>query len=50
MFGKNINLFRLFGFQGQTDMSWLVPAFLITWRLAIDYFPFHYLHLSSVQY
>ncbi|NGZ11657.1 MAG: hypothetical protein CV088_20175 [Nitrospira sp. LK70] len=50
MFGKSIYLFRLFGFQGQADMSWLVLAFLIIWTLTTDCFPFHYLYLSPAQY
>lgn len=50
MFGKGIYLFRLFGFQVQADMSWLILAFLITWSLATGYFPSRYLHLSPAQY
>lgn len=50
MFGKGINLFRLFGFQVQADMSWLILAFLITWSLATGYFPSRYLQLSPAQY
>ncbi len=50
MFGKSINLFRLFGFQVQADMSWLILALLITWSLATGYFPFQYSHLSPAQY
>jgi Zn-dependent protease/predicted transcriptional regulator len=50
MFGKSINLFRLFGFQIQADLSWLILAFLITWSLATGYFPDQYLQLSLTQY
>lgn len=50
MFGKGINLFRLFGFQVQADFSWLILAFLITWSLATGYFPDQYLQLSPAQY
>src|SRR6185312_4915911 len=50
MFGKSINLFRLFGFQVQADLSWLILAFLITWSLATGYFPDQYLQLSMTQY
>ncbi len=50
MFGKSINLFRLFGFQVQADMSWLILAFFITWSLATGYFPFQYAHLSPAHY
>ncbi len=50
MFGKSINLFRLFGFQVQADTSLLILAFLITWSLATGYFPVQYPHLSPAQY
>ncbi len=42
MFGKQITLFRLMGFQVQVDTSWLFLAFLVTWSLATGYFPFEY--------
>ena len=50
MFGKGINLFRLFGFQVQADFSWLILAFLITWSLATGYFPYQFPQLSPAQY
>jgi len=50
MFGRSITLFRLFGFQIQADISWLILAFLVTWSLATGYFPFTYFHLSTAQY
>ena len=40
MFGKRYHLFSLFGFAIRLDASWFVLAFLVTWTLAIGYFPF----------
>lgn len=42
MFGKRLRLFKLFGFQVQVDLSWLVIAALVTWTLAVGIFPQHY--------
>ncbi|MFW5731031.1 MAG: M50 family metallopeptidase [Desulfonatronovibrionaceae bacterium] len=42
MFGKSINLFKVFGFQISVDLSWLIIAVLVTWSLAVGFFP-HYL-------
>ena len=39
MFGKRITLFKLLGFNVRLDASWLILAFLITWTLAVSYFP-----------
>jgi Zn-dependent protease/CBS domain-containing protein len=39
MFGKRIELFRLFGFAVRVDPSWLVLAVLITWSYATQVFP-----------
>ncbi|HEU4685365.1 MAG TPA: site-2 protease family protein [Nitrospira sp.] len=50
MFGRTLTLFRLFGFQVQVDMSWLVLAFLIIWSLATGYFPVEYENLSPPLY
>jgi len=50
MFGKSIKLFKLFGFQIKIDLSWIFIVVLITWSLAIGYFPFHYKNLSKETY
>ncbi|WP_045216878.1 site-2 protease family protein [Desulfonatronovibrio magnus] len=42
MFGKSINLVKVFGFQIKVDISWLAIAVLVTWSLAVGFFP-HYL-------
>jgi Zn-dependent protease/predicted transcriptional regulator len=39
MFGKRYRLFSVFGFQISLDASWFVLAFLVTWTLAVGYFP-----------
>lgn len=39
MFGRRITLFKLMGFEVRLDASWIILAFLITWSLAVGYFP-----------
>ncbi|MEQ8166097.1 MAG: site-2 protease family protein, partial [Alphaproteobacteria bacterium] len=39
MFGKAVTLFELFGFKVKIDFTWLFLALLITWSLAVAYFP-----------
>lgn len=39
MFTHRLTLFELFGFKVHVDLSWLLLAILITWSLAIGYFP-----------
>lgn len=51
MFGKSIQIFKLFGFSVKVDASWLLLAFLITWTLAKGLFPYYYeKEFSSVTY
>jgi Zn-dependent protease/CBS domain-containing protein len=50
MFGKRIRLFRLFGFQVNVDVSWLIIAVLITWSLAVGVFPHYLKDLSTATY
>ena len=50
MFGKGITLFKLFGFEVRVDASWLFLALLITWTLAVGYFPYHYRGLPGADY
>ncbi len=50
MFGRQIKLFRLFGFTVRVDASWLVIAFLIAWTLASGVFPSYYKGLSTSTY
>ena len=39
MFGKRIELFRLFGIPLRIDLSWFIVAGLVTWSLAENFFP-----------
>ncbi len=50
MFGRRINLFKLFGFQVRIDLSWIIIAALVTWSLAVGFFPFHYKYLAPETY
>ena len=36
MFGKRIDLFRIFGFGVRIDLSWVVVAILIAWSLSAE--------------
>ncbi len=50
MFGKSITLFKLFGFAIRVDASWLLIAALVTWSLAVGFFPALYPGLSASDY
>jgi Zn-dependent protease/CBS domain-containing protein len=50
MFGKQISLFRLFGFEIKADVSWLFLAVLVTWSLASGWFPTEYPGLATATY
>lgn len=50
MFGKRIDLFTLFGFPIRIDLSWFVILVLITWTLAVGYFPVLNATLDPVSY
>ena len=50
MFGKQIRLFDLLGFEVSIDTSWLILALLITWTLAQGYFPYYYKNFSAATY
>jgi len=39
VFGHSIRLFSLFGFAVKVDLSWLILALLVTWSLAVGFFP-----------
>jgi len=47
MFGKRIDLFKLFGFEIRIDLSWVVLAILVAWSLSAGLFPFRYEGLST---
>lgn len=50
MFGKTFNLFDLFGFRIQVDVTWLFLALLVTWSLAVGFFPALYPGFSQTVY
>lgn len=50
MFGKQMKLFKLLGFEVKIDASWLVIAVLVTWSLAKGAFPYWYPNLSPLTY
>ena len=50
MFGKRYKLFTIFGFEVGVDASWLIIAALITWSLAVGFFPQSYPGLTGVAY
>ncbi len=50
MFGRRIKLFKLFGFDIQVDLSWVIIAVLVAWSLAVGFFPARYKNLSVQTY
>jgi len=50
MFGKRIQVFKLFGFTVYIDLSWIIIAVLITWTLAAGFFPYYYQGFSVTEY
>lgn len=50
MFGKRIELFKLFGFAVRVDLSWFLLLALVVWTLAAAWFPAQYPDLSSSSY
>lgn len=50
MFGKTIDLFSIFGFKIRLDLSWFIVAVLITWSLAVGFFPRAYEGLTPTAY
>jgi Zn-dependent protease len=50
MFGRTFELFKLYGFSVKLDASWFLIAILVTWSLAVGYFPQLYEDLSQPVY
>ena len=50
MFGHKTKLFKLFGFEVSADASWLFIVALISWTLAVGYYPYRYHGLSASDY
>lgn len=50
MFGKRFNILSIAGFNIGIDISWFFIAILLSWTLAVGYFPVNYPHLTSAAY
>ncbi|TVQ34800.1 MAG: CBS domain-containing protein [Geminicoccaceae bacterium] len=50
MFGPRLTLFRLLGIEIRLDFSWALLAILITWSLAVGFFPFTHPDLAPSTY
>jgi Zn-dependent protease/predicted transcriptional regulator len=50
MFGRQIRLFKLLGFEVKLDLSWFILAILITWSLAKGFFPQYFKDLPNAAY
>jgi Zn-dependent protease len=50
MFTRRFTLFRLFGFEVRLDLTWFLLAFLVTWSLALGFFPATIPGLSYTAY
>lgn len=50
VFGQRLTLFQLFGFHVRVDLSWVLLAILITWSLAVGYFPAVMPGLAPITY
>ncbi|MEG6551580.1 site-2 protease family protein [Desulfocurvibacter africanus] len=50
MFGRKIKLFTLFGFEVSIDASWIIIVVLVTWSLAVGFFPSYYPRLEASTY
>ncbi|WP_028574525.1 site-2 protease family protein [Desulfonatronovibrio hydrogenovorans] len=50
MFGKSINLVKVMGFQIKVDVSWIIIAVLVTWSLAVGFFPHYIEGLRTMDY
>jgi Zn-dependent protease/predicted transcriptional regulator len=48
--GKSVTLFTIYGFKVKVDISWLAIAVLLTWTLAMGYFPLEIKGLSTITY
>ncbi len=50
MFGKRIEIFRLFGFPIRIDVSWLLILAMVTYSLASGYFPVNHPGMPVTAY
>lgn len=50
MFGKRFNIITIAGFKIGIDLSWFIIAILLSWSLAVGFFPLYYPKLSVGTY
>ncbi len=50
MFTNRLNLLRISGIKIGIDFTWIFIAILLSWSLAVGYFPFLYPHLGAGTY
>ncbi|GAB4236391.1 MAG: site-2 protease family protein [Chlamydiales bacterium] len=50
MFGRRFPLFSVAGINIGVDVSWFLIAFLLSWTLAVGYFPFYYPKFTAGSY
>ena len=50
MFERRATLFKLLGFEVKVDITWTILALLVTWTLALGFFPERYENLTTVTY
>ncbi len=50
MFGRSIRLFTVFGFRVSVDASWIFIALLVTWTLAVGFFPANFEGMNPPAY
>lgn len=50
MFTHRIKIFTISGFDVHVDLSWFIVLILITWSLAVGFFPFHLPGQSPATY
>jgi len=50
MFGSRITLFRIAGMAVRIDWSWIFLVALVTWTLAVSFFPMQYRGLPARDY
>lgn len=50
MFSKRFHLLSISGFKIGIDISWFIIALLLSWTLAVGYFPHVYPHLPKTTY
>ncbi|MCU0598523.1 MAG: site-2 protease family protein [Desulfobacterales bacterium] len=50
MFGKQLRLFKLMGFEVKVDLSWVIIAVLIAWSLSSGFFPARFRNYPAQTY